>query len=389
MLSTGFADTPATPVPWIITSYYRDCLFKMVPGKYRIEDGQHIIDREAFGVTYSITRDGAFTELWRTEGWYAFEGFIHNDGQHFVRIGPWATDKMNHTDLAIAFYTRGKLMKQYQVKELIKRPDSLVHSVSHYSWRPEKQTKPNGFYDKTFHLTMIDQTTYSFDITNGKILATGIDADARSSREIRAEEDRAARQKGQSLFDVCSFRKEFENSFEFSQIKAGTGWTHGVWFDEPEWQAKLFPKKKYAQPCEVHAIFPITYSENIDISITPEEIDAALLSALSHPFVLRRFEQGGATGLRLRITGDRLHWDTHKLRKLIKETKGVDPEGGALRHWAYIIIDASDPRYTTIYINSNTKELIYEDTLKSPRETILLDDDGIRINTNKAIKEAQ
>lgn len=383
MLSTGFADTPATPVPWIITSYYRDCLFKMVPGKCRIEDGQHVVDREAFGVAYSITRDGEFNELWRTRGWYAFEGSIHNDGQHFVRIGPWASDQMNHTDLAIAFYDHGKLTKQYQVQELIKSPDSLVHSVSHYRWRPEKQTNPNGFYDKTFHLTMIDKTTYSFDITNGKILATGIDADARSSREIRAEEDRAARQKGQSLFDVCSFRKAFENSFEFSQIKAGIGWTHGVWFDEPEWRANLFPKKKYAQPCEVHAIFPITHSENIDVSITPEEIDAALLSALSHPFVLRRFEPGGATGLRFQITGDRLHWDTHELRNLIKETKSIGVEEDPLRQWAYIIIDANEPRFTTVYINSDTKELIYEDTSKSPPEPILLDGAGIRINANK------
>jgi len=186
----GLADSPASPRPWVTVSKRGDFFFKMVPLKWKkrsdakdvlekdpfgnvreIVDGEYVVEREPFGIVYKITEDGEFKEVWRTEGWYAFEGYLSEDGQYFVRFGPWASDQENHTDLAIAFYDRGKLLKKYQVKELIRKPDLLEDSVSHYMWRPATQTEPNGFYGGAFHLTMIDKTTYRFDFKTGAIIS--------------------------------------------------------------------------------------------------------------------------------------------------------------------------------------------------------------------------
>ena len=145
-----------------------------------------MVERESFGVTYKITEGGEFKEVWRAEGWYTFEEYLSEDGRYFVRFGPWASDQENHTDLAVAFYDRGKLIKEYQVKELIRKHELLENSVSHYMWRPVIQTEPNGFYDVSFHLTMIDKTTYRFDYKTGEIITRGKDKKAKSNREIWA-----------------------------------------------------------------------------------------------------------------------------------------------------------------------------------------------------------
>lgn len=164
------ADQPADPRPWVVTSEYGDFFFKMVPSKWKEEGDKFVVDRESCGVAYEISEDGDFKEVWRAEGWYTFEGYLSYDGRYFVRLGPWARDQEKHTDLAIAFYDRGKLIKEYQVKDLIRESDALEYSVSHYMWRPAIQSKPNGFYGGTFHLVMIDKTAYSFDYESGEII---------------------------------------------------------------------------------------------------------------------------------------------------------------------------------------------------------------------------
>jgi hypothetical protein len=377
------ADSPAPPVPWVTTSESGDYLFKMVPPKWRKEGGDYVIDREAFGVAYKISGEGEFQEMWRTQGWYTFKGYLSDDGLHFVRFGPWASDQKEHSDLALAFYERGKLIKQYEVRELIKKPDLLEDSVSHYRWQPEIQSVPNGFKDGSFHLVMIDKTTFTFDRTTGEILKTDIDEGAKSSRELRTERESEAEKKGRDLFEASDFRKSFEEQFHLSHIEAGNGKIYGVYFEDPEWSADLTPIKRYSQPCEVSVVFPIKGDKKIEVSIEPKEIDAALDASLSHPFVMKRFADGGATGLRLRITGDRLHWNSPELEKFLAKFSGAKPTPGELRNWAYLIIDAKEPRFTSIYFNTKTKELIYEDGSNFPYEPILLDSTGKRTEANR------
>lgn len=378
------ADSPAAPRPWVATSEHGDFFFKMVPPKWKEEGDKYVVEREPFGVTYKISDDGKFEEVWRTEGWYTFEGYLCEDGRYFVRFGPWASDQENHTDLAIGFYDRGKLLKEYQVKELIRKPDLLEDSVSHYMWRPATQTKPNGFYGGTFHLVMIDKTTYSFDYETGEIINRENDKKAKSNREIFAAEQAAANKRGEELFQASSFRESFERHFEVSGIEALRGSYSSCSLKGKAWTADLTPKKKLKHDAGICVVFPIIDDERIAASITPREILSSIEIAFEHPFVSKRFRDGGATGIRLRTQGDRLHWDTPELIEFIEKITGAKPKDDDLGHWAYFIIDHENRSYTSFYLNTKTSEIIDEDETKWPREPFLIDSNGNRQNANKA-----
>ncbi|MBL9152689.1 MAG: hypothetical protein JNK37_09400 [Verrucomicrobiales bacterium] len=378
----GLADIPAAPRPWVATSEGGNFFFKMVPPKRKKDGDKYVIEREPFGVAYEISEDGEFKEVWRTEGWYTFEGYLSEDGRYFVRIGPWASDQENHTDLAIAFYDFGKLLKEYQVKELIRKPDLLEDSVSHYMWRPEIQSEPNGFYGGTFHLVMIDKTSYSFDYETGEIIIQEKDNKAKSSREIWAEEQAAANNRGQELYEASPFKEEFEPHFEITRMEAMLGSFSSCSLEGPAWVAEFTPKQKFEHEARVRPVFPIRDDSRVVVSLTPQEITSAFEQAFKHPFVSKRFKDGGATGVRLRIQGDRLHWNTPELQEFVEKITGKMPKEDELRHWAYFIIDDKNGNCTSIYFNTKTSEIIDEDESKWPSEHYLIDSNGNRQNAN-------
>ena len=155
--------------------------FTMVPGQH-YKDG--MVTKPAFGVAYRMDKDGKFTELYRTTDWYSFEVHVSMNGRHLVQMGPWnggSTPKTNH--LAIAFYRDGKLLKSYSTAELIRDPQQVDTTVSHYDWRaPSRRAKltegqvlqlqPKLSYDDKFTLHTIDGWTYVFDATTGAIVST-------------------------------------------------------------------------------------------------------------------------------------------------------------------------------------------------------------------------
>ena len=384
MPMNALADSPAAPQPWVATSERGDFLFKMVPPKWKEEGDGYVVAREPFGVTYKISEDGEFKEIWRAEGWYTFEGYLSEDGRYFVRFGPWASDQENHTDLAIAFYDRGKLLKEYQVKDLIRKPDLLEDSTSHYMWRPAIQTKPNGFYGGRFYLVMIDKTTYSFDFETGEIIIREKDKKAKSNREIWAEQQAAANRKGEELFKASAFKEEFERHFEITRIEAMRGSFSSCSLEGPAWVAEFSPKRKFDHEASVRPAFPIRDDSRVEVSLTPQKITSAFEEAFKHPFVSKRFKEGGATGIRLRIQGDRLHWNTPELQEFVEKVSGEKPKEDELAHWAYFIIDDEQRNYTSIYFNTKTGEIIDEDDSKWPWEPFLIDLNGNRQNANKA-----
>lgn len=372
----AIADSARHPVPWVTTSKYGNYLFKMVPNKWRKVGERYVIAREAFGVAYKMTTDGRFEEIWDSKGWYSFKGYLSDNGRYFVRFGHGTRHQKTPIDLAIAFYDRGKLIKRYSVRELLKKPESIEYSASHYSWRPEIQTEPNGFKSGTFYLVMIDKTAYSFDFKTGAILETNIDNGAKSFREIRAEEKAIANIKGKELFQASPIKDAFSRHFNVTGIEEMRGYNLGSSYQGPGWTAKLEPKEKLAHKARVTVIFPITNGNQLDVSISPTDIITALRTALEHPFVAKRFDNGGATRIRLRILGDRLHWDTSELVKLLSEIYGEKPKEDSLGHWAYIIIDANKHHHTSVYFNTRTKDLLYEDNSQWPYVPILVDADG-------------
>ncbi|QIF02561.1 hypothetical protein [Roseimicrobium sp. ORNL1] len=389
------ADQEMGPFPHVTVAPSQDHFFKMIPAKWRYENNTPVKEKDAWGVAYKLGKDGEFVELWRTEGWYASQVFLSDDGRYLVRMGVWPRTNEEYTDVAVAFYDRGKLLKSYEVCDLIKRPHRIEHSVSHYWWMPKEQTVPNGIMRELypgsflgsdysqgdfFHLVLLDKTAYRFDLATGDIISTETDPGARSDREIFAAMRAVEKERGEDLYGKWSQRTVYENHFTASEIRAGDWYVSGVWFDGANWDANLTPKKNYGRDCMVEAVFPISKKGDIEVTITPQEIDEAFSSALRHPYVAARFK-GGATGIRLRITGERLQWNTPELEKWLKQTRGAAPKDTELRHWAYVLID-EDRACTTCYLHTKTGELLYEDeSTPWPYSTVLLDAKGERITS--------
>lgn len=106
--------------------------------------------------------DGSTTPLWTVE----WEGSAcpSRNGRHLVREGSWPN---TYDDLAVAFYDSGKLIKKYAISELVRQPELLPHSVSHFFWCQESSFDDEA---QTFTLRTLLDEIYVFDITSGAII---------------------------------------------------------------------------------------------------------------------------------------------------------------------------------------------------------------------------
>lgn len=109
--------------------------------------------------------------LWKTN-WFARTVFLSNDGKHIIRFGKWASDISGRSDLALAFYNKEKLLKEYKVSELVKDSTKLQRTVSHYKWEltVENDVKSYSTDFKKYTLTTVDNQTYTFEISSGKVI---------------------------------------------------------------------------------------------------------------------------------------------------------------------------------------------------------------------------
>jgi hypothetical protein len=90
--------------------------------------------------------DGSAEPLW-TVDWYAGVT-LSSDGVHLVRHGPWAVlPEGRHKgpleaaldQEALSFFANGQLVRTYRIGELVKDPDRLPRSVSHFDWQDKGQ----------------------------------------------------------------------------------------------------------------------------------------------------------------------------------------------------------------------------------------------------------
>ena len=176
-------DSSIPPYPRMTVSESGKYVFAALPAKWT-KEGKLV--REASGVAYELEENGKFRELWRTKGWFGWELFLCNEGRYLVRlesapVGSEPSDK----DVGVAFYDRGKLLRQHSTAELIKDKTSVVQTTSHYLWlayqtagskahfedkKAETERAPAlDSWDKTFYLKTSDGIDYTFDIATGKI----------------------------------------------------------------------------------------------------------------------------------------------------------------------------------------------------------------------------
>jgi len=178
------ADTPGDPYAKITASEKGTVFFKMVPAKTHFEADRMMTDRDPYGIAYRVHDEGEMIELWRTDGWYAFEVYLSNDGHYLVRMGPWSEgSEASKEDLAIAFYQDGKLLQEYSTADLLKDKNAVKRTISHYRWRAPMVISGVGEldaedplgpirlnYDGSLQLRTSEGTIYRFDSKTGKIL---------------------------------------------------------------------------------------------------------------------------------------------------------------------------------------------------------------------------
>ena len=198
-------------------------------------------------------------------------------------MGPGQGDRESLTDLAIAFYNGNEFLEAYLVKDLVKFPERLSYSASHYRWRASQQTKPNGFYKGKYHLVLADQTAYDFDIKTGKIIKSYKDdrvqsnhnANYRTLKEIRDKREKYLK----DLFTNSRKMKNFEEIFLIENQLA---------VNKHTWGARLVPKKKnsiFDLPTFIEVKFPIK-KDNIKPPFQASELIDILQNASSHPIFI-------------------------------------------------------------------------------------------------------
>lgn len=159
------ADDEQSTYPYVAASYGGRYYFKMIPGKKAYYEHD-----EGTGIMCTLTREGEEQELWRVGGWYAFRTFPSYDGECLARLGNWPRGKgPSKGHLAVAFYKKGALVKQYGTADLIKNAAKVQHSVSHYEFL---HSLP-GFsgYDYDFSLITVDRVLYRFNVCTGEIVS--------------------------------------------------------------------------------------------------------------------------------------------------------------------------------------------------------------------------
>jgi len=165
--ATAIADRPALPRPKITLSASQRHFFVMLPD-HRTEQGDAT---GPAGAAYELLESGSFRQLWTVSGWYAITVFLSDDGEHLVRMGNWAEGhELSKDDLAVAFYKKGMLLKQYSTADLVKDATAIRRTVSHYNWQACEEGMPRLTRDNRFSLKTIDGVLYTFDVTDGSIL---------------------------------------------------------------------------------------------------------------------------------------------------------------------------------------------------------------------------
>lgn len=178
-IASCLASPPRVAVPLVTVSDSGRFFFTLLPPLWN-EQGK--TTQKPFGVAYELRENGTLHELWRTKGWYAFNCFLSDDGRYLVVVSEFPVrQKHSREDLAVVFYDRGKLLRQFSVADLVKDASKVDPSASLREWyfrRREIAEESPGPEDpcftreNNFSLTTIDGISYSFDTTRGAITAT-------------------------------------------------------------------------------------------------------------------------------------------------------------------------------------------------------------------------
>ena len=168
----ALGDQEASNVAHVVASDYGRCYAKSVPeehydGKgttriFRVEEGQDVLlhSFDWFGQRIHIACNVSDNET--------------PVGVSVVRFGPWARgDAASSEHLALGFYFKGKLLKEYSTLDIAGAPDNVSRSVSHYTVIEKvlgyERQGGNGYL---FRVVTNDDRVLAFDPATGALKST-------------------------------------------------------------------------------------------------------------------------------------------------------------------------------------------------------------------------
>jgi hypothetical protein len=157
------ADRPARPVRYVTVAPDGQSLFIMVPETQR--EGSVV---PAHGTASRLSESGGLETLWQVEGWYA-RTYLASGGEFLVREGPWASEPPDQA-LALAFYEHGREIRRYVISELLRDPQSVLRSVSHYQWQGRQTGYPRLTNGGRFLVETVEGDLLTFDVRTGEII---------------------------------------------------------------------------------------------------------------------------------------------------------------------------------------------------------------------------
>ena len=128
---------------------------------------------EGLGEMVSVGAKGETKVLWTTR-WFAAQRqvHLHAKGVYVVRVGAGGHLKLSDRHDGLLFYKKGKLLKRWSTKALIRDPskvrfrDALPKGcVSSYRFLRTIE----GFKGSSFQVQTVDGDTLTFDIRTGKL----------------------------------------------------------------------------------------------------------------------------------------------------------------------------------------------------------------------------
>ncbi|MEM1011994.1 MAG: hypothetical protein AAGI46_07210 [Planctomycetota bacterium] len=329
------------------------------------ENGRYEVSFEptpgTWGEGTGVVREVAGDELYRLD-WYAWGAAISDDGRTIVRFGPWASDSRNLSDLAIALYRDGRLTREYRVRDLLHHPNRISRTASHYTWRPSRQTVPNGFTaEGRFRLTVADGTRYLFDTMSGAPDRIEFDADVKTADDLMAEDSKLRLKRGISVLNDLAAETDIFKYFTITT--RGAGWSvYGVDEPGPHWSGMLRPINHPSNDFDISLSLVLNADRPIERFGNGTARLAEVIEAARHcPYLIwLHTTDTDIKGLRFRVAGSSLVWSREKLEEQWIAS-GRDPGGLDDNRWVEGLIDYKqrERRARRFWLDVRTGQVIH------------------------------
>jgi hypothetical protein len=135
--------------------------------KFTSENKEYTIEYKKGGKWHLKNKAGRTLYKIKRQGFTSMTMFVSNDGKNVVVFNDFKEGRTIEDDIAIWFYTDGKLQNSYKFIELLDDTCNVMTSIWHVTWAFDE--KLNNL-DKTFSFSTFEFYDYAFDAKSGQLL---------------------------------------------------------------------------------------------------------------------------------------------------------------------------------------------------------------------------